>query len=558
MEKEKKEKKQKKRRYHKVTVRIFFMMIFLAILLLIGTWVAAGKNLFTSELETYENVAYSYARMARAGVPGEAVKRYIETGEEDNEYLNYLSFLNQTAIYAHAKYLYIVVPTEEDYIYIFDTYGITEHGIGDTVYEDAASLMDHDAYEEGEKEQMAQVMSGEWEEKIIYDVYKGTEPLATALLPVWDSEANIVAVLGLDLDMYDLVIDLGILFLNIAVAIMGILLIGMLIIFIFVRTRLIGPVIKLKKATVDIVDNLNTDKPFKANIRTRDEIEQLAVSFEEMDVRLRSYIKENTAITAEHERMSTELELATHIQEDMLPSVFPPFPDRREIDIYAVMDPAKEVGGDFYDFFFVDETHLALVMADVSGKGIPAALFMMMSKIMIQNYTLTGMSPGKVLETVNKQICANNREDMFVTVWLGILDTESGKLVAANAGHEYPILKKPDGSFEVFKDRHGLVVGGMDMARYREYELEIVPGSKLFVYTDGLPEATNSGEEMFGLERTLEALNRAQDQEPKEIMQTVRAAVDEFVGEAPQFDDLTMLCLTYHGVPNEEQKSENP
>ncbi|MCR5089359.1 MAG: SpoIIE family protein phosphatase [Oscillospiraceae bacterium] len=281
--------------------------------------------------------------------------------------------------------------------------------------------------------------------------------------------------------------------------------------------------------------------------RTNDEIEILAQSFATLSERTRNYITEITRITAEKERIGTELALATRIQADMLPNIYPAFPERPEFDIYATMKPAKEVGGDFYDFFLVDENHLGLVIADVSGKGVPAALFMMISKILIQNDAMAGNSPAQVLQAVNERICSNNREEMFVTVWLGILDLRDGTLTAANAGHEYPILRKPDGDFEVIKDKHGFVLGGMSGVKYREYTLRMEPGSKLFLYTDGVPEATNESQELFGLERALEALKRTEDSSPKRILEAMDDAVKTYVGDAPQFDDLTMLCVHYIG-----------
>ena len=282
--------------------------------------------------------------------------------------------------------------------------------------------------------------------------------------------------------------------------------------------------------------------------RTDDEIEILAESFATLSKRTRSYIDQITQITAEKERIGTELALATRIQADMLPNIFPAFPDRPEFDIFATMNPAKEVGGDFYDFFLIDDTHLGMVIADVSGKGVPAALFMMISKILVQNNAMTGRSPAEVLQAVNKQICANNREEMFVTVWLGILDTETGTITAANAGHEYPVVLKAGERFELVKDKHGFVIGGMDGIRYREYELKLTPGSKLFLYTDGIPEAANAQNEMFGTERMLDALNKEPSGEPATVLKNVRDAVDRFVMDAEQFDDMTMLCMEYKGA----------
>lgn len=249
----------------------------------------------------------------------------------------------------------------------------------------------------------------------------------------------------------------------------------------------------------------------------------------------------------EASRIDTELSMATRIQGDMLPNIFPAFPERDEIDIYASMNPAKEVGGDFYDFFLIDDNLLGIVMADVSGKGVPAALFMMASKILIQNYTIMKKNPKEALEAANDQICQSNREDMFVTVWLGVLDMRTGKLTACNAGHEYPVMKHPRGTFELLNDKHGFVIGAMPFVKYTEYELQLEKGSSLFLYTDGVPEATNGNKEMFGLDRMIESLNRNPDGKLEDILQNVRNDVNAFVGDAPQFDDLTMLCVRYNG-----------
>lgn len=249
----------------------------------------------------------------------------------------------------------------------------------------------------------------------------------------------------------------------------------------------------------------------------------------------------------ESSRIETELTMASSIQADMLPNIYPAFPERPEFDIFASMDPAKEVGGDFYDFFLVDDDHLCMVIADVSGKGVPAALFMMASRIILANNAMLGKSPAQILTDANKAICANNREEMFVTVWLGILELSTGKVTAANAGHEFPALRHEGGDFELFKDKHGFVIGGMDGVKYKQYELQLSPGDRLFLYTDGVPEATNGEKELFGNERMLNALNRVKDAEPENVLKGVRRAVDDFVKAAEQFDDLTMLCVQYKG-----------
>ncbi|MCR5793843.1 MAG: SpoIIE family protein phosphatase [Solobacterium sp.] len=294
--------------------------------------------------------------------------------------------------------------------------------------------------------------------------------------------------------------------------------------------------------------NSKTDDPFEMKdlYRTGDEIEVLAEAFADLSRKTKQYIKDITVITQEKERVNSELNMANQIQTSMLPHTYPAFPDRKDFDICALMDPAREVGGDFYDYFLIDDDHLCMVIADVSGKGIPAALFMMSSKIILQNSIMLGKPISEVLEVTNNTLCSGNQAEMFITVWIGILELSTGKLTAANAGHEYPALMQ-DGTFRLLKDSHSFVVGGMEDVEYQEYELLLKPGDRLFLYTDGVPEAADEDNRMFGTDRMLEALNRDPHASPKVILENVKAAVDEFVSDAEQFDDLTMLCLQYDG-----------
>ncbi len=310
--------------------------------------------------------------------------------------------------------------------------------------------------------------------------------------------------------------------------------------------RIVTP---LNTITERIANLREGDMEFKMEdaYRTGDEIEVLAQSFADISHKTVVYVDTVRKVTAEKERIGAELSLANTIQGAMLPHIFPAFPDRPDFDIYAGMDPAKQVGGDFYDYFLIDDDHLCMVIADVSGKGVPAALFMMASKIILQSVAMLGRAPAEILAKTNEAICSNNEAEMFVTVWLGILELSTGKLTAANAGHEYPMLKRPGGPYELYRDKHGFVIGGLNGAVYREYELTLEPGTKLFVYTDGLPEASNGKNEFFGIERTLSALNARPEAGPEEVLANIRKAVDDFRGDAEPFDDLTMLCLEYKG-----------
>ena len=277
------------------------------------------------------------------------------------------------------------------------------------------------------------------------------------------------------------------------------------------------------------------------DIHTGDEIEHLVKTMSKMESELYDYGENLLKVTKEKERIGTELSLARKIQADMLPRTFPPFPNRDDIDIFASMTPAKEVGGDFYDFFLIDDDHLGMVMADVSGKGVPAALFMMASKILIKNFAMQKYSPAKVLELANMVICQSNDEDMFVSVWFGILEISSGKIIAANAGHEFPIIKKPGGGFELFKDKHDFVIGGLEGLTFREYELSLEKGGVLFLYTDGVPEATDPNNELYGTDRLIAAMNKYTGLDTKDLITSIKSEVDSFVGAAEPFDDITML-----------------
>ena len=312
--------------------------------------------------------------------------------------------------------------------------------------------------------------------------------------------------------------------------------------------RIVQPLNSITKKIAGL-NEANLEFKMEDEYRTEDEIEVLAESFAKLSHRTVEYVGEVRRVTAEKERIVTELQMANQIQESMLPSIFPAFPERKEFDIYAVMDPAREVGGDFYDFYLIDKDHLCMVIADVSGKGIPSALFMMASKIIIQSCAMLGRSAGEILTKTNEAICSNNKMEMFVTVWLGILELSTGKLTAANAGHEYPAIKTGK-KFELLKDRHGLVIGALSGIEYHEYELNLKPGDKMFLYTDGVAEATRGGKELFGTKRMLEALNLDAEADTVTLLRNVRRAVDGFVGTDEQFDDLTMLCFEYKGPEN--------
>jgi serine phosphatase RsbU (regulator of sigma subunit) len=318
----------------------------------------------------------------------------------------------------------------------------------------------------------------------------------------------------------------------------------------FLNRKTVRPVTQIQQSVRRYTDDKDTGQIVAdmKKVRPENEIGILAGDISHLAEEMERYTRENMGLVAEREHISTEMNLARNIQAAALPSRFPAFPERNEFDLYASMTPAKEVGGDFYDFFLIDDDHLAMVIADVSGKGVSAALFMMVSKALIRNQLMSGCDPAQALQRANAQLCENNEMQMFVTVWAAVLEISTGKGLACNAGHENPGIRHSDGPFELLTYMHSIFLGATKKAKYVNREFEMKPGSSLFVYTDGVPEANDENEEMFGEERLKAALNLDCDAAPEDLIGHVRSAINSFVGAAPQFDDITMLAFKFFGA----------
>ena len=513
--------------------------LFLSIVLIILSYTHYRREMFGH----YETFGMNIARTAASQINADRIEVYLKTGNPDADYERVYDILCDIRENGGVEYLYVVKPEKDEVWYVLDT----------DPTEGAIPLGYHEPYYEGAfKENAEKMVRGEAIEPIISSEEFGW--LMSVYYPLKTSMGGPAGYVGVDILMDDVVRDLAEFAVKMVIFMVGMTLLASLILIRIINGGITKPIQKLSAAAGQLVkaekSGESSDSEIFKNltIRSKDEIGDLYNSLSDMEQDINVYIRNLMSVTAEKERITTELALATRIQADMLPNTFPAFPDRKDFDIFATMNPAKEVGGDFYDFFLIDDDHLGIVMADVSGKGIPAALFMMASKIMLANNAMLGKSPGEVLTSTNDSISANNREEMFVTVWMGILELSTGKLTAANAGHEYPVVKHGDGAFELLRDRHGFVIGGMAGIPYKEYELILEPGDKLFLYTDGVPEATDAENAMFGLDRMLTALNEDADAVPTTILRNVKKHVDSFVGGAEQFDDLTMLCLEYRGA----------
>ena len=314
------------------------------------------------------------------------------------------------------------------------------------------------------------------------------------------------------------------------------------LIYFLIKKVIIDNLRKINGTLAEITDgNLNVT----VDVRTNEEFASLSDDINQTVSTLKRYIADAAA------RIDKELEFAKEIQYSALPSVFPPYPNRKDFEIYAHMITAKEVGGDFYDFYMLGDSTLAFMIADVSGKGIPAAMFMMQAKTIIKDLAESGLELSEVFATANKKLCENNDAGMFVTAWMGILDLKTGRLKFVNAGHNPPLVRQADGEFAYLKARSGMVLAGMDGIKYRQNELQLTPGDQIFLYTDGVTEATDKNNQLYGEERLLETVNRNIVMDTRKLCEAVKSDVDQFVGEAPQFDDITMLSVEIQYIRGE-------
>ena len=548
----------------KFSKNLAFNVIMAVVLLIVFFGVVVSVMGYISFTESmtreYVDSAYHSAYTATSLLDGGKIDDYLAGGEDDADYSLSQSRLDILCERMNLTLIYVIKVDTSDYGRFVSVFNSVNKNADKVLnpetgrYSRWEAGFKRDTTNDDYREKYRRLYEKETTHEEIFRTtdLKGAEPHLTSLCPVTDGAGNVTAIMCVQRPMNELVNGRKPYIINIVITTVVLSVFVSVIYAIYIRRQLVSPLKKIiNEADRFARERSENETPFNDRISKISEIKSLASSVRTMESDMLNYIENLMNITAEKQRINTELSLATRIQADMLPNVFPAFPDRPEFDIHATMNPAKEVGGDFYDFFLIDDDHLCMVMADVSGKGVPAALFMMASKIILANNAMLGKSPAQILTDTNAAICAHNREEMFVTVWLGILEISTGKLIAANAGHEYPVLMQPDGEFELVKDKHGFVIGGMGGIKYKEYELQLTAGAKLFLYTDGVPEATNADNELFGTERMLATLNESKEALPEKLLENVRVAVDSFVNGAEQFDDLTMLGLEYKGDKNE-------
>ena len=530
----------KKKMTGKLGVKIARNVVIMTLLL----GIALVTFSFFSFRKTFRNVysdkAENSVRMVADMIDGDRIGDYAHTLEKDEYYEELERLFSALKRDSGASYLYMFYPEDDHFIYILDAY--CEGDDIDTI----SALGDVYEYEDMEYRYLVpDVQAKQPSTELILGQDVGFGTSVSAWAPVLNSGGDLMAMVEVDYEMTIVETDMKkYVVLFTLVTLVGIAII-MLALLVYIRKVLSEPLGDI----TEIIESFK-DGEFRMEgkeIKTGDEIENVYETFVRMIAKIDDYVDNITRITAEKGRIETELNVATQIQADMLPNIFPAFPGRKEIDIFATMRPAKEVGGDFYDFFLIDDTHLAFLIADVSGKGVPAALFMVIAKTIIKNHASMGTPVNEVFERTNNQLCEGNKEGFFVTSWLGVLDMQTGVLEYANAGHNPPVIMRKDGC-EWNECVPGLVLAAMEDMPYKRYEMKLNPGDRILLYTDGVPESINSSTEAYGEDKLIEEYERTRKMSVEDSIHYIQKSVDEFVGEEEQFDDITMLVLEYKGM----------
>lgn len=541
---------------HKVACFCTAFAVILSVCVAMVGYYMYQKNL----VARYQAYADTALQMALSAFDGEEIAQCIATGEENEGYAAARQMLCTIRENSHVSYIYAVYfPYGEPRQMAFVMNGYTQADVEAYGEQAIVSRLGELCGEGDFDDQMrsrfwAALHGGEPAETGAEYIVNDTGEYGyqmTAFVPVTDRQGNGVCILATDVSMQDIKTNLHTYTVTVA-AVCAVLLAVFLGLAIYICNRsLVRPVLRLANSARDFVEQTKRAASpgalrfEKVSLSGQDEVRMLADSVGTMTDELRAYMEHLQQITAEKERIDAELNVATAIQSSMLPCIFPTYTNRREFAIDASMTPAKEVGGDFYDIFMVDERHLAVVVADVSGKGVPAALFMVIGKTLIKDHTTPGRDLGAVFTEVNRILCESNREELFITAFEGVLDLETGLFSYVNAGHEPPFLSTQGQGFALHTVRPGFVLAGLDTVRYRAGQLQMQPGDKLFLYTDGIPEATNGDQALYGLQRLEKVLASCGQLSPETILETVQSDVARFVGGAVQFDDITMLCLQY-------------
>lgn len=517
-----------------------------------------------ASMEKYRRIVGASAQMAASLLDGDKVEQYLETGMGDAEYFDMYQELQDLLTFNDLTYIYAYVPDFEGRkaVYVFDV-SVPEEGEAFEIPQNPESVEVTYSWEMDEGYSLEEDASV----PIIREVIESRKPnldlnlaesefgaLASAYVPLLNSRGEYVAVIGADVAVQQVYEELNRITSILAAIVICIILVFSLLFTWYVRRNMIRPLQLLVDGAHNFVNNNYINGSGEVSeivqIHTRDELQHLAEAFNKMSKDIAQYIKDVTSLTNERERVAAELAVATRIQESVLPHKFDIAPKLDDFRLYGTMDPAKEVGGDFYDFFMLDDNRLCMIIGDVSGKGVPAALFMMMAKSIIRDSMMRGNSLADAFIEANNTLVESNEQDMFVTVLCTLIDIRTGEMQIVDAGHGCPIRVNRQGEIDEIKTRRGLVLGAMEGLRYRTVEAQLVPGDMMYFYTDGVSEADNPEKELYGKDRIYHSIQKHWNGNLQQMLSGIRQDLAVFADGAPQADDITMLAIHYKPEEN--------
>lgn len=522
-----------------LNVKIMLGVLILSAVLIIFISLLSHESIHDMVFEFYKEKALTTSELAADTIDGDLVMQALEEGEYSKKLQEQFAKMDQIKMRTTPKYLYLFTIDEDTITYIYTSFIKGDQkeemrSLGQTeILEDDGIVM-NEVLEFGEPISEWTVSGGRWGN------------LASAYAPVFDSKGKAVALMGVDYDMDEILMTIRnhlkqiIIWVSISV---------LLLIFCYLLITneiLVNPLKQLTKSADQFIsksaESGNRISYHAVKIRNRDEIGDLAIAFNKMAHEIQIYILSIAKVTAEKERIETELNVARNIQMMFLPKIFPPFTEHDYFDLYAVMNPAKSVGGDFYDFYFIDENHFCFTVADVSGKGVPAALFMVIAKTILKNQFLSGKTPAEVLTESNNQLAENNDENMFVTVFTGVIEISTGIFTFANAGHNLPLICQ-NGKTAWLESEINLVLAAMEDIRYSQSSIKLNEGDQILLYTDGVTESMNEKGELYGNEKLFMEAQRyfIEPLGVKEKINCFLESVSSHQKEAQQSDDITIL-----------------
>lgn len=520
---------------------IFGALVFGAVMCLVNSY--NGYREFQKELEViYGTVTEQFAQTAATYVNSKKIDYWLENGpdeewEETNERLIDITEASELV------YVYVtkVAPDYMSRTYIFDTVNHKEKNSTIIELGYVQSLEKKDDYYRGKLRDVL-----EYGDNYSMFSYKKGGGHVTSAVPLYDTKGDPCAIVSVVKPMHEIK-EYKRRFLK-SIIIWALILTALFISLyaLFLYLGIIRPILFVTQETSHFAEHHGELTGILKKVRGHNEISTLAKSVEKMSLDMHHYIEDLTNATAEKERLGAELNVAKKIQAEMLPRVFPPYENHKEVELFASMEPAKEVGGDFYDFYMIDDDHFALVVGDVSGKGVPAALFMVITKTLLKDTAAHELDPSKIFEHVNSILCEGNESGLFVTCWMGILTLSTGELKFSNAGHNAPIIVQK-GEIKYLTTKPNLMLACMEGIPYTTHTTKIEKGDQLFIYTDGVTEATNMYNELYGEKRLLTVMKAGIGKTPRDVLDIVRDDINNFVQDAPQFDDITMLEMGFLG-----------